>query len=46
MTKGERKKGFDCVAFKRDAQERIYAQLKNLSRSEEIEYFEGSIKHV
>ena len=33
------KKDFDCVAFKRQAQARIYERIKDLSPAEEIEYF-------
>jgi len=32
-------KDFDCVEFKRKAQLRIYESIKDLSPSEEIEYF-------
>ena len=32
-------KGFDCVEMKRHAQERIYEEVRNLSREEELEYF-------
>jgi len=39
MKTNDAKKGFDCVAFKRQAQSRIYEQIKGLSPEEEIEYF-------
>lgn len=32
-------KPFDCVEFKRQAQQRIYEKIKNMSPAEEIEYF-------
>jgi len=32
-------KKFDCVEMKRKAQERIYREVHNLSREEELEYF-------
>jgi len=37
--KAKRKKDFDCVEFKRQAQARIYERIKGLSPQEEIEYF-------
>ena len=33
------KKDFDCVEFKRRAQDRIYQHIRDLSPKEEIEYF-------
>lgn len=33
------KKSFDCVAFKRQTQARIYRDIKNLKPEEEIAYF-------
>ncbi len=35
----QRKKTFDCIEMKRRAQERIYAETKDLSPQEEIEYY-------
>ena len=32
-------KGFDCVEFKRNAQRRIYEEIKDLSVAEQIAYF-------
>jgi hypothetical protein len=32
-------KGFDCNAYKRQAQAEIYEEIKGLSPEEEIEYF-------
>ena len=32
-------KSFDCVEFKRQAQQRIYEKIKYMSPAEEIEYF-------
>ncbi len=32
-------KGFDCIAFKRQAQAEIYEEIKGLSPEEEIAYF-------
>lgn len=37
MKKSE--KTFDCIAFKRTAQLRIYEEIKDLSREEEVAYF-------
>ena len=33
------KKDFDCIAFKRKAQERIYEATKNMTLEEKLEYF-------
>lgn len=37
--KTKAKKDFDCVEFKRQAQARIYDQIKDLSPHQEIDYF-------
>ena len=42
MKKTEAIKTFDCVRFKREAQARIYEQIKGLSPREEIEYFRNA----
>ena len=42
MTMNKKKKEFDCVAFKREAQARIYERIKDLSPLEEIEYFRNA----
>ena len=39
MSQSKRKKSFDCIAFKRQAQAEIYEDIKNLSPDEELEYF-------
>ena len=39
MKRRKRQKGFDCVAFKRQAQAEIYQEIQGLSPEEEIEYF-------
>ena len=39
MKRGRRKKSFDCIAFKRQAQAQIYKEIKGLSPKEEIAYF-------
>ena len=36
-------KGFDCIAFKRQAQTEIYEEIKGLSPEEEIEYFRRQV---
>lgn len=36
------KKKFDCIEFKRKAQERIYEEIKDMSWEEEIDYFKKS----
>jgi hypothetical protein len=37
-------KTFDCVAFKREAQARIYEAIKDLSPREEIEFFRDAAR--
>jgi hypothetical protein len=37
-------KTFDCLEFKYKAQERIYNEIKNLSRDEEKAYFNRKVK--
>ena len=32
-------KGFDCIALKREAQARIYDQIKDMKPEQEIRYF-------
>jgi hypothetical protein len=39
-----RKKKFDCVAFKRDVQTKVYEETKHLSAPEEIAYFRDRAK--
>lgn len=34
------KKKFDCIEFKRKAQERIYEEIKDMSWEEEVAYFQ------
>ena len=35
---------FDCMAFKRDVQSKIYGEIKDLSAREEIAYFRRSVE--
>ncbi len=37
-------KKFDALAFKRDAQSRIYEEIKNLSPEEQIAYFRHRVE--
>jgi len=37
-------KDFDCIAFKRAAQEKIYEQIKGMTPSEEIAWFRQKVK--
>ena len=39
MTTKPKTKTFDCVEFKRQAQARIYEEIKDLSADEQIDYF-------
>ncbi len=48
MTTTLKSKEFDCIAFKREVQSRIYDETKNLTPEEQIQYFrriaeEGSL---
>jgi hypothetical protein len=36
-------KSFDCVKMKNDIQAKIYAETKNMSTNELLEYFNGSV---
>lgn len=38
------KKEFDCIAVKREAQDRIYEDIKNMSAEQQIEYFRNAVK--
>lgn len=37
-------KSFDCIAFKRRAQEKIYEEIKEMTAEEEIAYFKRLAK--
>ncbi len=38
-------KSFDCVEMKRKSQEKIYNEIKNLNKAEELEYWQkGTLK--
>jgi pyridoxine/pyridoxamine 5'-phosphate oxidase len=39
MKKAKTQRGIDCVALKRQAQEKIYADIEGMSAAEQIEYF-------
>lgn len=36
------KVGFDCIRFKREAQERIFAEIQGKTPAEELRYFRES----
>jgi hypothetical protein len=38
------KKEFDCIEMKRDAQARIFEEIKGMSPQEQIEYFRHAIQ--
>jgi len=38
-------KDFDCIAFKRAAQEKIYEQIKGMSPTEEIAWFRQKLEN-
>ena len=35
--------GFDCIAFKREAQSKIYGEIKDFSPMEEMRYFRKKV---
>ena len=37
-------KDFDCIRFKRAAQEKIYEQIKGMTPTEEIAWFQRKVK--
>ena len=37
-------KNFDCIAFKRAAQESIYEQIRNMTPDEEIAWFRQKVE--
>ena len=37
--KSKQEKEFDCVEMKRNAQKRIYEEIRGLSREQELKYF-------
>jgi len=39
MSKKKAKEEFDCVAFKREAQSKVYEETKRLSLKEQVAYF-------
>lgn len=43
MTNGEDETDFDCLEFKRLAQERIYEAIKDLTPEEELEYWRRTV---
>ncbi len=38
------KKRVDCIAMKREAQSRIYEEIKGLSSKQQIEYFRDAVR--
>lgn len=38
------KKEFDCIAVKREVQDRIYEETKNLTHQQQIEYFRNAVQ--
>ena len=39
MSQTKVEKNFDCLKFKQQAQEKIYEEIKNLTPTEQVEYF-------
>jgi hypothetical protein len=44
MTSPVMKKEFDCIAMKREAQARIYDEIKGMSVEEQIGYFQKAVR--
>jgi chemotaxis regulatin CheY-phosphate phosphatase CheZ len=44
MTNQTPNKEFDCVAMKREAQERIYQEIKDMTPEQEIQYFRDAVE--
>jgi len=44
MNPTKTKKKFDCIAFKEEAQARIYEEIKDLSRQEQVDYFNAYVE--
>jgi hypothetical protein len=44
MSQNQVDKKFDCLEFKQKAQEEIYQDTKNLSQTQQIEYFRQRIE--
>ena len=43
-THNKKKKDFDCIEMKRNAQLKIYEAIKQMTPEQEISYFQQSIK--
>jgi hypothetical protein len=39
MRKNKGKREFDCIAFKRQAQSKVYEETKNLTLEDQVAYF-------
>jgi len=37
-------KNFDCIKFKRDAQEKIYEEIRGMTPAEEIAWFRSKVE--
>ncbi|MBU2445717.1 MAG: hypothetical protein KJ666_09110 [Bacteroidetes bacterium] len=44
MMSQQSKKEFDCIAMKREAQTRIYEEIKNMTPQQQIEYFRNAVQ--
>ena len=44
MTPHPIEKEFDCLAFKREAQLKIYEKIKDLTAAEEVAYFQQAVE--
>ena len=44
MTKQAEKPVFDCIAVKQEAQGQIYEEIKDLTPSQEIDYFRKAVR--
>jgi hypothetical protein len=45
MTNEKQIKEFDCIAMKREAQDRIYLETKDMSSEQQIQYFRNAVEN-
>jgi hypothetical protein len=45
MTTQQQNKEFDCIASKREAQDQIYQETKEMSPDQQIQYFRNAVEN-
>ena len=45
MTNEKQNKEFDCIVMKREAQDRIYREIKDMSSEQQIQYFRNAVEN-